>query len=94
MPFVLLLEKGSDIQGLALTGIERTNALVDVSPQLAQFFYVRQQPLTNLFLIRVRQIRDFRDRFFERPDHAVPYSISAAVRRIFDAISHAMLANV
>ena len=76
MPFVLLPQKIFDVERLAIAGVERTNAFVDLGSQLAQFLDVRQQLLTDLLLIRVRQIRDFRYRFFQRPHHAQYYSTS------------------
>ena len=75
MPFVLSAEELFDVEWLAFAGIQRANALIDLGSQLAKFLDVRQQLLANLFLIRVRQIRDFRDGFFECFHHIDYYTI-------------------
>jgi hypothetical protein len=80
MPFVLLAQKIFDVERLPFAGIERANAFVDLGSQAAQFLDVRQQLLTDLLLIRVRQIRHFRYHFFERSHHGgiVAHHISRA----------------
>ena len=79
MPFVLFSQKIFDVERLALTGVQRTNALVDLGSQSAQLLDMRQQLLTNLLLIGFRQIRDFSDGLFERSYHGriVAYSVLA-----------------
>ena len=62
-----------DIERPALTGIERFEALVNLSPQLAQLLDVRQQTAADLLLIGDRQARHFGDRLFENFDHGKPY---------------------
>jgi hypothetical protein len=57
----------------AFTGIERPEALVNLSPQLAKLLNVRQQTAANLLLIGGRQARHFGDRLFEKFDHGKPY---------------------
>ena len=69
MPFVLPSKKIFDVERLALACIEGANPLVDLGAQVTQLLDVRQQPAANLFLIGVGQARDFRDRYFECPDH-------------------------
>ena len=60
-PFVLLSEECFDVEGSALTPIQRVNSLVDLRPELAELLNVRKQPTADLFLIGVRQIRHFGD---------------------------------
>jgi hypothetical protein len=62
----------------ALSGIERTDALVDFNTKLTQSLDVRQQLAANLLLIGVRQVGDFGDGLLESLDHndSVPHSAS------------------
>lgn len=62
-----------DVERPAFTGIERPEALVNLSPQLAKLLDVRQQTAANLLLIGGRQVRHFGDRLFEKFDHGKPY---------------------
>jgi hypothetical protein len=86
MPFVLSLKEFVDVERLTLACIERADALVDLCPQLAQPFDVRQQPLANLLLIGIRQGGDFRDCLFEHLDHG-------SLHIIFPGGKHANLAH-
>ncbi len=70
MPFIFPSKKIFDIERLALTCVEGAKPLVDLGAQLTQLLDVRQQPTANLFLVRVGQVGDFRDRYFECPDHS------------------------
>jgi hypothetical protein len=76
MPFVFPSKKILDIERLALACVEGANPFVDLGAQLTQLLDVRQQPTANLFLIRVGQVGDFRDRYFECPDHSQSYHIA------------------
>ena len=58
----------------ALARVERANALIDLIAELAELFEVRQQPPTDLLLIRVRQVRHFCNCQFKALDHG--YHIS------------------
>jgi hypothetical protein len=70
MPFVFPSKKILDIERLALACVEGEDPLVDLGAQVTQLLDVRQQLAANLFLIRVGQVGDFRDRYFERLDHS------------------------
>jgi hypothetical protein len=73
MPFVLLPDKVFDVEWLALASVERADALINLGPEPAQLLDVRQQLLTDLFLIGVRQTRYFGDSLLKRFDHVAPY---------------------
>ena len=70
MSFVFPSEKIFDIERLALACIERANALVYLGAQVTQLLDMREELAANLFLIRVRQIGDLRDRYFKCPYHS------------------------
>src|SRR6266571_2515588 len=70
MPFVHLPEKFVQVERLALARVERSDALVDLRPQLAQLLDMRQESPADLFLICFRQVRHFGDRSFKALDHA------------------------
>lgn len=59
---VLLSEKIFDVERCARAGVERAYALVDFGTELTQLLDMRQQSLSDLLLIRVGQIRHFRNR--------------------------------
>jgi hypothetical protein len=81
MLLVRLPDELLNVERLALTGIERPEALVNLSPQLAQLLDVRQQTAANLLLIGSRQVRHFGDRLFENFDHDKPYySIGTGIK--------------
>jgi hypothetical protein len=69
MPFVFLSEEILNIERLAFTCVQGANPLINLGAQALHLLDVRQQPTTNLFLIRVGQVRNFRDRYFECPHH-------------------------
>ncbi len=60
MRFVLLPHKIFDVHFSALSGIERTNTLIDFTPELAELLDMGKQSAADLFLIGIRQICDFR----------------------------------
>lgn len=81
MLLVRLPDELLNVERLALTGIERPEALVNLSPQLAQLLDVRQQTAADLLLIGSRQVRHFGDRLFENFDHDKPYySIGTGIK--------------
>src|ERR1700722_12131892 len=47
MPFVLVPKKFLDVEWRAHTGVEQSNALVDLGAELAEFLHVRKQPPAN-----------------------------------------------
>jgi hypothetical protein len=59
MPFVLMPKKFLDVERGALAGVERSNDLVDLGAELAEFLHVRKQPPTNLLLVGIRQVCNF-----------------------------------
>jgi len=76
MPFVLLSDESLDIQGLSLSGIKRSDASVDLRSKSAQFLDMRQQLLSDLFLIGFRQAGYFGNRQFKCFDHVSSYHIA------------------
>jgi hypothetical protein len=75
MPFVLLSDESLDIEGLSLSGIERSDAFVNLRSKQTQFLEVRQQLLPYLFLIGFRQAGYFSDRHFKDFDHVSLYHV-------------------
>lgn len=73
MLFVQIAKEFVKIQLSAFSAIDRCNTLIDFGTQPAQFFYMRQQLATDLFLIGRRQLRDFGNRLFKDFDHAALY---------------------
>jgi hypothetical protein len=69
MPLVLLLQELFDVQRPALASVERADALVDLGPELAELLDVRQQSPADLFLVGIRQIRQFSDCQFKALYH-------------------------
>jgi hypothetical protein len=61
MPLVLVLQELFDVQRSTLASVERADALVDLGPELAELLDVRQQSAADLFLVGIRQIRQFSD---------------------------------
>ena len=64
MTFIFLAEEFVDIERLALAAIQRTDAFVDIVAERAQLVDMRQEFATDLFLIGIGQIGNFRDRLF------------------------------
>lgn len=73
-----------DVERLALTGIERPEAHVNLGPQLAKLLDMRQQAAADLLLIGGRQALHFGDRLFENFDHGKPYYPSGTGIKIPD----------
>ena len=61
IPLVLVPKKFLDVERSALTGVERSNALVDLGAELAEFLHMRKQPPANLLLIGIGQVCNFRN---------------------------------
>src|SRR5260221_6081685 len=57
------------IQDAAFVRIERMDALIYFSTERVEFFDMRQQLATDLFLIGLREPGNLRDGLFERFDH-------------------------
>jgi hypothetical protein len=62
MLLVLVPKKFLEVERGALTGVERSNALVSLGAELAEFRHVRKQPSANLLSIGIRQVCNFRNR--------------------------------
>ena len=72
MLIVLLPDKILDVQLPALSGMGRSDALVDFNPELAQLLKRVESSLqAHLSLIGVGQVRNFGNGLFEGFDHII-----------------------
>ena len=69
MSRVLPAEEIFHVQRTARARIEGANALVDLGAERVEFFDVREQLATDLFLVGIRQLSDLSYGLFERFDH-------------------------
>src|SRR5882724_4320516 len=74
IPRVLLVEEIYDVEGLALAGVQRLDALVDFLAELTKLLHMRQQAPANLVLVCFRECRYLGDRLFEYFRHVPKHS--------------------